>query len=168
MQQMNAQWVITSIAKELSGYELLRNQQDNKHPDYVIELWKEHMLRRCCSTAAAWIKKQVKIKPNAFQIGTSPFPKELISSRLEWANNNPFSDMAYSDLLIGRYTEPYGGTVSIKTVSRKSDEQERFRNGHFKHYNSRHTTRSDLYWRPILRDWVEQVTAAGSPTPLGS
>jgi hypothetical protein len=45
MQQMNAQWVITSIAKELSGYELLRNQQDNKHPDYVIELWKEHMLR---------------------------------------------------------------------------------------------------------------------------
>jgi hypothetical protein len=36
MQQMNAQWVITSIAKELSCYELLRNQQDNKHPDYVI------------------------------------------------------------------------------------------------------------------------------------
>jgi hypothetical protein len=126
------------------------------------------MLRRWCSTAAAWITKQVKIKPNALQIGASPFPKELISSRLEWANNNAFSDMAHLDLLIGRYTEPYGGTVSIKTVSRKSDEQERFRKGHFKHYNSRHTTRSDLYWCPILRDWVEQVTAAGSPTPLGS
>jgi hypothetical protein len=91
--------------------------------------------------------------------------KVLRGSFLDAYLVNSFADMAFVDMLVQWYREPYGATEWFKH-KRDPKEQERFRKKLIKHYES---DDNKFLWCPIARSFLrEQAVAAAHVVPYNT
>ncbi|KAI1814759.1 hypothetical protein GGS20DRAFT_546685 [Poronia punctata] len=77
-----------------------------------------------------------------------------------WSKQSHTADWGYVDLLISRFTEPSGATLTLKAPKREPSRQEGWRKALFQAYDAEHS--SGLSWCPITGFWVPtaSLTAA--------